>query len=85
MVKEAIVRVVQGDNLTEKEMEATMGEVVTGKATAAQIAVEPLVFLLLCPFDVRVLKSVQGVHIRVTTLIPDQRLAGSTSTLPSTV
>ncbi len=37
MIKEAIIKVIQGGNLTEKEMEGTMGEILTGKATAAQI------------------------------------------------
>ena len=37
MIKEAIAKVVQGDDLTEKEMEDTMGEILTGKATSAQI------------------------------------------------
>ena len=37
MIKEAIVKVVRGDDLTEKEMEAAMEEVMTGKASPAQI------------------------------------------------
>jgi anthranilate phosphoribosyltransferase len=37
MIKEAIAKVVRGDDLAEKEMEGTMEEVMTGKATPAQI------------------------------------------------
>ena len=37
MIKDAIAKVVSGDDLTEKEMEVAMGEVMTGKATPAQI------------------------------------------------
>lgn len=37
MIKEAIGKVVKGDDLTEKEMEGAMGEILTGKATSAQI------------------------------------------------
>jgi anthranilate phosphoribosyltransferase len=37
MIKEAITKVVTGDNLTEKEMEGAMGEILTGKATPVQI------------------------------------------------
>jgi anthranilate phosphoribosyltransferase len=38
MIKEAIAKVVKGDDLTEKEMEGAMEEMMTGKATPAQIA-----------------------------------------------
>lgn len=38
MIKEAIGKVVKGKNLTEVEMEETMGEIMSGKATSAQIA-----------------------------------------------
>lgn len=37
MIKEAIAKVVQGDDLTEQEMERAMEEIMTGKATPAQI------------------------------------------------
>jgi len=37
MIKEAIAKVVKGNDLTEKEMEGTMGEILTGRATPAQI------------------------------------------------
>lgn len=37
MIKEAIAKVVKGSDLTEKEMEAAMEEVMTGKTTPAQI------------------------------------------------
>jgi len=37
MIKEAIVKIVRGDDLTEEEMERAMEEVMTGKATPAQI------------------------------------------------
>lgn len=37
MIKEAIAKVVRGDDLGEAEMEQTMEEVMTGKATPAQI------------------------------------------------
>jgi len=37
MIKEAIAKVVNGDDLTEKEMTAAMEEIMTGKATPAQI------------------------------------------------
>ena len=37
MIKEAIVKVVRGDDLTEEEMKVAMEEIMTGKATAAQI------------------------------------------------
>ena len=37
MIIEAIGKVVRGDDLTEEEMKVTMEEVMTGKATAAQI------------------------------------------------
>jgi len=37
MIKGAIAKVVGGNDLTEEEMEATMEEVMTGKATPAQI------------------------------------------------
>ena len=37
MIKEAISRVVNGDNLTEDEMEKAMDEIMTGAATPAQI------------------------------------------------
>jgi anthranilate phosphoribosyltransferase len=37
MIKEAIAKVVKGDDLTEQEMEGAMEEVMTGKATPAQI------------------------------------------------
>ena len=37
MIKEAIEKVVKGNDLTEKEMEGTMDEILTGKATPAQI------------------------------------------------
>jgi anthranilate phosphoribosyltransferase len=37
MIKEAIAKVVRGEDLTEKEMEAAMDEVMTGQATPAQI------------------------------------------------
>ena len=38
MIKEAIAKVVRGDNLTEVEMKETMGEIMSGTATSAQIA-----------------------------------------------
>ncbi len=38
MIKEAIGRVVTGHNLTEEEMQGAMNAIMTGKATAAQIA-----------------------------------------------
>ena len=37
MIKKAIAKVVSGDDLTEKEMEVVMEEIMTGKATPAQI------------------------------------------------
>jgi anthranilate phosphoribosyltransferase len=37
MIKEAIATVINGMDLTEGEMEAAMGEIMTGKATPAQI------------------------------------------------
>jgi anthranilate phosphoribosyltransferase len=37
MIKEAITEVVNGIDLTEREIEAVMGEIMTGKATPAQI------------------------------------------------
>ena len=37
MIKEAIAKVVRGNNLTESEMEKTMDEIMSGKATPAQI------------------------------------------------
>lgn len=37
MIKEAIGKVVRGDDLTEVEMAETMGEIMTGNATPAQI------------------------------------------------
>ena len=37
MIKEAIGKVVRGDNLTEVEMEEAMGEIMSGNATPAQI------------------------------------------------
>jgi len=37
MIKEAISKAVNGIDLTEQEMEASMGEIMTGKATPAQI------------------------------------------------
>lgn len=37
MIKEAITKVVRGDHLTEGEMETTMGEIMSGRATPAQI------------------------------------------------
>jgi len=37
MIKEAIAKVVRGDNLTETEMEETMDEIMSGNATPAQI------------------------------------------------
>ncbi len=37
MIKEAIAKMVKGSNLTEAEMESTMDEIMTGKATPAQI------------------------------------------------
>ena len=37
MIKEAIAEVVKGDDLTEEEMEVSMAEILTGKATPAQI------------------------------------------------
>lgn len=37
MIKESIAKVVRGDDLTQGEMELTMEEVMTGKATPAQI------------------------------------------------
>jgi anthranilate phosphoribosyltransferase len=37
MIKEAIEKVVRGEDLTEKEMESAMEEVMTGRATPAQI------------------------------------------------
>lgn len=37
MIKEAIAKVVQGNDLTEKEMEGTMSEIFSGKASPAQI------------------------------------------------
>lgn len=38
MIREAIARVVEGRDLSEEEMVAVMGEIMTGEATAAQIA-----------------------------------------------
>jgi anthranilate phosphoribosyltransferase len=37
MIKEAIAKVVKGNDLTEKEMEVAMEEIMTGRATPAQI------------------------------------------------
>jgi len=37
MIKESILKVVGGEDLTEKEMEETMREIMTGEATPAQI------------------------------------------------
>ena len=37
MIKEAIAKVVKGDNLKEKEMEGTMSEIFSGEASHAQI------------------------------------------------
>ncbi|MDP6178522.1 MAG: hypothetical protein QGG48_01365 [Desulfatiglandales bacterium] len=37
MIKEAIARVVRGDDPTEKEMKEAMEEVISGKATPAQV------------------------------------------------
>jgi len=37
MIKKAIAKVVKGDGLTEEEMKMTMEEIMTGKATPAQI------------------------------------------------
>ena len=37
MIKEAIAKVVEGNNLTQKEMEGAMEEIMTGNATPAQI------------------------------------------------
>ena len=37
MIKESISKVVRGDDLTEREMENTMDEIMTGTATPAQI------------------------------------------------
>lgn len=37
MIKEAIARIVSGKNLTEKEMEGIMDQIMTGQATDAQI------------------------------------------------
>ena len=37
MIKEAIVKLVRGDHLSEGEMESNMDEIMTGKATPAQI------------------------------------------------
>lgn len=37
MIKEAIAKVVEGDDLTQKEMEGAMEEIMTGNATPAQI------------------------------------------------
>lgn len=37
MLKEAIARVVRGEDLAEEEMERAMGEIMTGRATPAQI------------------------------------------------
>ena len=37
MIKEAIATVVNGMDLTEREMETVMEEIMTGKATPAQI------------------------------------------------
>jgi len=37
MIKKAIAKAIRGDNLTEEEMEVAMREVMTGKATPAQI------------------------------------------------
>ena len=38
MIKEAIGKVIRGDNLTEVEMKETMDEIISGTATSAQIA-----------------------------------------------
>lgn len=38
MIKEAIYKVVNGENLTAKEAEAVMDEIMSGEATQAQIA-----------------------------------------------
>ena len=38
MIRESIARVVRGENLTEKQMQATMGEIFDGRASSAQIA-----------------------------------------------
>ena len=37
MIKEAIAKVVKGEDLTEEEMEETMADILTAKATPAQI------------------------------------------------
>jgi len=37
MIRESIMKVVSGENLSEREMEKTMEEVMSGKATSAQI------------------------------------------------
>ena len=37
MIKEAISKVVKGNDLTEEEMKVSMDEIFTGKATLAQI------------------------------------------------
>ena len=37
MIKEAIAKVVEGNDLTQKEMEGAMEEIMTGNATPAQI------------------------------------------------
>ena len=37
MIKESIAKIVRGDHLTEKEMNVAMEEILTGKATPAQI------------------------------------------------
>jgi len=38
MIRESIAKVVRGDNLTEGQMQATMGEIFDGRASSAQIA-----------------------------------------------
>ncbi|MBI5179884.1 MAG: anthranilate phosphoribosyltransferase, partial [Nitrospirae bacterium] len=38
MIKEAIAKVVDGEDLTEDEMQEAMNEIMTGAATPAQIA-----------------------------------------------
>jgi len=37
MIKEAIAKMIRGENLSEKESETAMGEILDGKATSAQI------------------------------------------------
>jgi anthranilate phosphoribosyltransferase len=38
MIRESIAKVVKGENLTESQMQATMGEIFDGRASSAQIA-----------------------------------------------